>query len=384
MNTPQFSTGRPSRRTFLSWPATALVGSKILEASDFETPKPIHAFCIDFNWRRPRLPGWNNDFAKPGHWANASPKEHVAWYENLGVNVIQTFCISCNGWAWYKGGFVPPQPGLEHNFLPEMVELGHKKNMLVLGYVCAGANTKWGMDHPSLSYGTPSDLHIPFTDEYLDYFCRSIEDVVKKAGIDGFMIDWVWNPNHKLREKGWIDSEKKLFTKLTNQPFPASGKPGPEDLLAYERAAIGRCWSRVHETAKNANRNCIIWLSCNELSNPTVANSRMLQQVDWVLNEGPDEKYYQAATRMIGPQTRLLQGLVGWPTHDARAILSEPRARKIDLYGFAEPGDNSLPRPIAEYLKRPLTAFKGNDPIVANDRNIATFARWLKGLPFDS
>jgi hypothetical protein len=375
---------RPSRRTFLASSAAVVLGSAGLQASTGKVPKPIHAFCIDFNWRRPRSTGWINDFAKPGLWANASPKEHVDWYAGLGINAIQTFCVSCNGWAWYKGGFVPPQPGLEHDFLPEVVNLGHKKNMLVLGYVCAGANTKWGQDHPALSYGTPSDLHIPFTDEYLDYFCRSIADAVKKTGIDGYMIDWVWNPTDKLRELGWIDSEKKLFSKLMNQPFPASGKPSPQDELAYKRKAIERCWSRVHQATKDANRNCIIWLSCSELSNPTVANSKMLQEVDWVLNEGPDEKYYKAATAMVGPQTRLLQGLVGWPTHDARAFLSGPRAKDTDLYGFAEPGDNSLPKPIAEYLKRPLADFKGKDAKEANDRNIAAFARFLNGVPFDS
>ena len=372
-----------SRRSFLASSAAAFLGARSSLASSMKVPKSIHAFCIDFNWRRPRQPDWNNDFAKPGHWADASPQEHVDWYAGLGVNVIQTFCVSCNGWAWYKGGFVPPQPGLAHDFLPEVVNLGHKKNMLVLGYVCAGANTKWGQDHPLLSYGTPSTLHIPFTDEYLDYVCRSIVDAVKRTGVDGYMLDWVWNPDDKLRANGWIESEKKLFEKLMNQPFPTSGKPSPEDKLAYERKAIDRCWARIHEATKTANRDCIIWLSCSELSNPTVANSRMLQEVDWVLNEGPDRKYYQAAARMVGPQTRLLQGLVGWPTHDAREFLSDPRAKTIDLYGFAEPGDNSLPRPIAEYLERPLSDFKGNDPKVANDRNIAAFARFLRGLPFD-
>ncbi len=375
--------GFGTRRSFLASSAAAVLGTKWLDAWTGKVPKPIRAFCIDFNWRRPRLAGWHNDFAKPGFWADASPKEHVDWYRGLGVNVIQTFCVSCNGWAWYKGGFVPPQPGLEHNFLEDVVRLGHKRNMLVTGYFCAGANSKWGQEKPALSYGSPSDLHIPFTDEYLDYLCHSIEDAVKKTGIDGYMLDWVWNPDDKLRENGWIEAEKKLFEKLMNQPFPASGKPSPEDKLAYERKAIDRCWSRVHETTKNANKNCIIWLTCNELTNPTVANSRMLQEVDWILNEGPDQKYYEAATKMIGPQTRLLQGLVGWPTHDARAFLAEPQAKDTDVYGFAEPGDNSLPRPIAEYLKTPYADFKGSKEMAANDRNIAAFARYLNGLPLN-
>ena len=46
--------------------------------------------------------------------------------------------------------------------------------MLVMGYFCIGANSKWGKDHPGLSYDAPSDIHIPFTDEYLDYLSRSM------------------------------------------------------------------------------------------------------------------------------------------------------------------------------------------------------------------
>jgi hypothetical protein len=72
---------------------------------------PIKAFCIDFNW----APDWapeGNGFAKPGLWADADQLQHVAWYEQLGCNVIQTFAVSGNGYAWYKGGVVPEQPGL--------------------------------------------------------------------------------------------------------------------------------------------------------------------------------------------------------------------------------------------------------------------------------
>jgi hypothetical protein len=51
-----------------------------------ESQTPIKAFCIDFNWG----PKGINGFAGPGVWADASPEEHVRWYEGLGANVIQT------------------------------------------------------------------------------------------------------------------------------------------------------------------------------------------------------------------------------------------------------------------------------------------------------
>lgn len=305
-----------SRREFLreiaaGAGALALAGS--IESATTDAPRQIKAFCIDFNWFPDRRQeGWPNAFARPGLWAGASPEEHVAWYQNLGANVIQTFAVSCNGYAWYKGGVVPPQPGLKHDFLREVVELGHKKRMLVMAYFCAGANTRWAQEHPELSYGTPSTLHIPFTGRYLDHLCRSIADAVKKTGIDGYMIDWVWNPSDELRKSGWIKAERKLFERLTGKPFPKSGAPGEQQQLAYERAAIERCWARIHRATKKANPDCIIWLSCNKLSDPTVAGSRMLREVDWALNEAPDQQYFEAGRKMVGGHTRLIQCLVGW------------------------------------------------------------------------
>jgi uncharacterized lipoprotein YddW (UPF0748 family) len=135
--------------------------------------KEIKSYCLDFNW------GGRRRFAAPGSWKDSDPAAHVAWYKAMGVNVIQTFAVSCNGYAWYKNGFVPEQPGLKHDFLPEMVKLGHKEGMLVMGYFCIASNPKWAKDHPDLSYGAPATYHIPYTDEYLKYLSASISDAVK-------------------------------------------------------------------------------------------------------------------------------------------------------------------------------------------------------------
>ena len=383
------------RREFLARVAAGTAGmlkaaSVAARATSYlVVPKQIKAFCIDFNWARVDQPhkGGNGQqapevvlFAPPGHWADASPEQHVRWYKGLGANVIQTFAVSCNGYAWYKGGFVPPQPGLKHNFLPEMVELAHKKGMLVMGYFCAGANGKWGKEHPELSYGAPSDLHIPFTDEYLDYFGQSISDAIKKTGMDGTMIDWVWNPSARRRANGWLAAERQLFTQLTGQTFPASGATAPEDKLAYERKAIDRCWARIKAARDAANPKCTLWLSVSNMADRTIQHSPMLKEVDWVMNESPDPKLYEAGRRMVGRRTRLLQNVVGWPSHDAERFLEDPANRALDLYGFAEPRENSLPLPIAEYLGKPISAFTGKDRFGANDRNIAALARFYRGL----
>src|SRR3989339_571902 len=133
-----------------------------------ENPKPfdnepIKAYDIDFNWGE----GGPNGFAAPGLWADADPAAHVEWYASLGCNVIQSFAVSCNGYAWYKNGIVPEQPGLKHDFLTEMVKMGHKKNMKVFGYFCVGANNKWEEDHPDLCYQMDGQ-QIPFTTLYID------------------------------------------------------------------------------------------------------------------------------------------------------------------------------------------------------------------------
>jgi len=83
----------------------------------------IKAYDIDFNWGE----GGPNGFARPGLWADANPEDHVNWYATLGCNVIQSFAVSCNGYAWYKNGIVPEQPGLKYDFLTEEVKMAHKK-----------------------------------------------------------------------------------------------------------------------------------------------------------------------------------------------------------------------------------------------------------------
>ena len=159
--------------------------SEIVESMTVRPIDGIKAYCIDFNWG----PGGPNAFTAPGVWADADPKEHINWYNSLGANVIQTFAVSCNGYSWYKNGIVPEQPGLKYDFLTEMVKLGHKENMKVMGYFCIGANVRWGQLYPDESYGLPSDGHIPLTRKYNLYLVGAIKDALIKTNMDGFMID---------------------------------------------------------------------------------------------------------------------------------------------------------------------------------------------------
>jgi len=329
-----------------------------------EAPQ-IKAFCIDFNWG----PGGVNAFAGPGHWAAADPAEHVRWYEDLGCNVIQAFAVSCNGHAWYKNGFVPEQPGLKYDFLTEMVRLGHERKMKVFGYFCVGANTKWGQEHPELSYGFPAAPHIPFTNEYLDYLSASISDAVRKTHMDGFMIDWAWNPDGPMR---WLECEKRMYAELMDEPFPGKDAVTPERELQFRRKAIDRCWNRIRDAAKDENPECIIWLSCNQLTHPDIAGSALLREVDWIMNEAPDTGELESMKGNFGAHSRLLQCMVGWgDRHNPKKILSSEKAGSINVYGFSAPLPNSLLLPVSEYLSRPI------DSLVGNDRNVAVLARYF-------
>ncbi len=333
-------------------------------------PKEIKAYDLDFNWG----PGGPNAFAKPGLWADADPAQHVAWYRAMGVNAIQTFCVSCNGYAWYKNGVVPEQPGLKHDFLRELVKGAHREGMLVLGYFCAGSNTKWGQEHPDLSYGFPSDPHIPYTDAYLAYLDRAIRDAVSTTGIDGFMVDWLRQPTTRASNGDrWLECEKKLYTQLMNEPFPGEKELSTGKMTEYGRRAVDRCWGVIRKAAKETNPHCIIWLTCCDINDPHIANSRALRETDWLLNEAGDLKRTADAKQMIGPQTRLITCLANWNGQDPLTIAPAAQKEGIGLYGFTKPGADSL-LPLETLLARPVDELKGDD------KNIAVLARIFNGV----
>jgi len=268
------------RQTTLLFCLASLLPVYLLPAikAEASTEDAIKAYCLDFNWAPTNRRG--RPFAKPGQWAGADPAEHVAWYEAMGANVIQTFAVSTNGYAWYKDGFVPEQPGLKHDFLPEMVKLGHEKGMQVFGYFCAASNPRWAELQPEQSYGSPTTYHIPYTDDYLDYLSKSIYDAVKKTGMDGFMVDWLWMPKRESTKGKWLDSEKQLYRQLMGEDFPGEDELTQEQDLDYSRKAIERCWQAIRQAAKSADPDCIIWLTVNKMHHPHVTHSNMYKEVD--------------------------------------------------------------------------------------------------------
>ncbi len=274
-------------------------------------------------------------------YAQASAREHFRWYRDLGVNTIQTFCVSCCGYAWYRSRVPPVMLGMKGDFLREITSLGHDAGMRVLGYFCIGANSYWGETHPALSHGVPGNTwHIPFTNAYLDYLARSIEDVLKNVSVDGFMVDWLWSVRPK-----WLECEKYMYRELFGERFPGEGFMTESHTAEFMRRAVDRAWGRIRDAAKSVDDKTILWLSCYNLRDPQVAGSRIFREADWLMNEHPDPVSLDLVRRETGSQTKIIQCLCGWgQEHDAEKVIGDPGYRDIGFYGFAMPDpETTLP-----------------------------------------
>jgi hypothetical protein len=333
----------------------------------------IKAYCIDYNWG----PGGAHGFAEPGLWADANPEEHVNWYSDLGCNVIQTFGVSCNGYAWYKNGIVPEQPGLKYDFLTETVKIGRKKNMKVFGYFCVGANNKWEEDHPNMCYQM-NGQQIPLTSQYIDYLCASIEDAIKKTDMDGIMLDWFYNPGggrDPLPPLRWIACEQDMYQELMNQPFPGKDKVTPEIELDFRRKAIDRVWQRIKTTTKRTKPDCIIWLTAYEVNSLEYAGSALLKEVDWLMNEAGDIERTTAMRGLTGSKTKLITCLANWNKQDPSEVVPAALNENVGLYGFTKPVAGPMMKPVDYYLSNTVESLSGDE------RNIAVLARTFNNLP---
>ena len=362
------------KTTFLLAALSGIIAST--PVSEAKAPKQdsddIKAYCIDFNWNPTGRRG--KPFAKPGQWNTSDPAAHVAWYKAIGANVIQTFCVSTNGYAWYKGGFVPEQPGLKHDFLPEMVKLGHKEGMKVMGYFCIASNPRWAELHPDLSYGSPTTYHIPYTDEYLNFLSKSIGDAVTRTGIDGFMIDWLWMPKRLSTKGKWLDCEKKLYAQLMGEPFPGEEKLSKNKDTEYSRKAIDRCWKVIRKAAKDANPNCAIWLTVNKINHPHVVNSDMYQEAEWLMNEAGSLEGIRKIEGMVGMDTHLITCMAVWNGQDASKAVPEALEAGVGLYGFTAPRTKDGLVPLERIFSRQVTELSGDN------KNIAVLARAYHGM----
>ncbi|MDA8200256.1 MAG: hypothetical protein M0Z54_12680 [Thermaerobacter sp.] len=322
----------------------------------------IKAFCIDFNW------DLLDRFASPGLYGHADAAAHVSWYRALGVNTIQSFFVSHNGYAWYDSSVAPRTPGMSGDFMCDLTQRGHEAGLRMMGYISPGANGQWAAAHPDLSHVPRwNTWHIPLTSTYLDYLARLLEDALRKVPVDGFMVDMLWNVNPQ-----WMPCEQQMFSELMGDvaPEPHEADRLPVNVVdAFNRAATERAWRRIQEVARSVNPGCLIWLSVNNMMNAQLEHSRLAAEVDWLMNENPNmAEGLAVARRLAGRHAQLVQCVAGWEGavhHDGPAILAALPA-DVGLYGFAAPD--------------PVTTLPPDDGGI-NAQNIAALGRAFRGHP---
>ena len=335
----------------------------------------IRAYCIDFNWGE----GGAHGFARPGLWADADPHAMVEWYAALGCNVIQTFAVSCNGYAWYKNGIIPEQPGLKYDFLTEQVKFAREKGIKVLAYFCVGANNKWETDHPDLCYQADGQ-QIPLTKVYINYLCASIADAIKKTDTDGIMLDWFYNPGggrDPLPAFRWLPCEQEMYEELLGEQFPGINNLSEDKVLIFRQKAIGRAWEQIRNTVKATKPSCIIWLTAYEVNSREYQGNTLLKEADWVMNEAGDVSRTEAMKALVGEHTQLITCLANWNRQDPTIVIPAALAQGIGLYGFTKPTLGSMLPLVDTYLRASIDTLKGDA------LNIAVLARTYNDLPFD-
>lgn len=304
--------------------------------------QPIKSFCIDFNWSGKGYAG----LALPDDFSNADPKKHFEWYKSHGVNTIQSFCVTHNGYAWYDSKIAPKVPGLKSNFLKELVELGHAEGMKVMGYFSPGTNVRWLKEHPDEVYDNNTMFHIVYTSQYLEYLAEVIYESVKETGIDGFMVDAIFTaPRDSHEAMKWMPCEQTIYEELFNEPFPGVENITSDVELEFKRRSTERCWDIIYKSAKKANPNCIVWLTCHDLAHPQIRpDSRIFKQTDWLMSENSNPQYLLKVKDSVGKHTRLIQCISGWASHDAQSLFEQNDSIERGWYGFASPDpDTTLP-----------------------------------------
>jgi len=194
------------------------------------------------------------------------------------------------------------------------------------------------------------------------------------------MIDWIWNPGATMEPYPplrWIACEQEMFVELMNRPFPGIDQITPELEKEFRRKAIARCWRRVHDTAKETNPNCMIWVTCCQVTSSDLAGSDMFREADIFMNEEGDISHVEGIRPIVGEHTRLLTCLANWNRQDPAAIIPQALKANIGLYGFTKPQINSILPPVSSYLSKPVDQFTGDN------RNIAFFARIYNNRALD-
>jgi hypothetical protein len=162
-----------------------------------------------------------------------------------------------------------------------------------------------------------------------------------------------------------------MYGELFGQPFPGADKIDAKQATEFQRRAVARCWRRIHDVAKATRPNGIIWLISSELRSPQQAGSKMLQEVDWLVNEHPDPALLESVRNQVGPQTKLIQGICGWEEHDSPQVVSKLGA-DVGFFGFARGESTATALPLKADEAKP-------DVSAINARNLVFVRKLFHG-----
>jgi hypothetical protein len=309
----------------------------------------------------------------------------------MNCNALSAFAVPFHGLAWFKSEVSPPNPGLAHDFLPEIVRLGHRHGMKVFAYINVSANRYWSALYPAESHdgaNRPASS-VVLTRRYLDFLRRQVQEIFDKTGADGLHLDWLFSPYAKQNASsgqpdkrprdGWLACEREMWRELLGEDFPAAADGPPAPLVAeFHRRALVRAWDTIRQSAKTARPDCILRYNCPNLESEQTKGTTLFQEADWLVGERGDIPDIVRVKKRVGKHTRLLTCLAVWNQKDPLEMLAAIDAANLDigLYGFATPDASSLPPPVKTLLAKPVTAFPKGD-----QRNLAVLARTYNGLP---
>lgn len=290
--------------------------------------KLIKAFSADFNSDLLGRP------ASPGLYAHAQAGDHIKWNKEMGVNTIYSFCMSLNGYAWYRSSLAPVTPGMKGDFLKEMVRLGHDQGMAVHGYFCLASNPWYTLRYPDEEVPFPPGdkrQNLPLTKKYLDYVCRCMEEASKANDIDGFLIDWFYEI-----EPTWCPAERKLYRELMGETFPGEDKIDGSLTLEFRRRAIARAWKQIREAVKSVRDSIIICVNVPFTPEKfsVFEGQAIMRECDWFLSESPELENACWVKNQVGDKP-VLYNLTGWSGHDPR-VWEKALKKGFHLFGYAK------------------------------------------------
>ena len=145
----------------------------------------------------------------------------------------------------------------------------------------------------------------------------------------------------------------------------------------FRQKAIERFWRRLYNTAKETDPNCLIWVTCCQVSSSDLVGSSIFQEADIFMNEEGSISQLEEIRDIVGDHTRLLTCLALWNKQDPAEIIPQALKANVGIYGFTVPRVHSLLPPVSYFLSKQIDEFEGDY------RNIAYLARIYNNLPLD-